>query len=115
MRRILWGFLVATSAWACEATEAKQATIDTPTLQCAHCQTTVQRVVENLDGVRAVSVDLKAKQVRVSYNDGATGPEALAAAIVAAGYDANGVAADSTAYAALPECCRVPPDAHAHH
>ena len=114
MRKILVGCLAIAAAWACNATEARQATIDTPTLQCAQCETTVKRVVEKVDGVRAVSVDLQAKQVRVSYDDGSTGPEAIAAAIVAAGYDANGAAADSTAYASLPDCCRVTSD-HAHH
>ena len=114
MRKILVGCLTLAAAWACDTTEAKQATIDTPTLQCAQCQTTVKRVVENVDGVRGVSVDLEAKQVRVSYDDGSTWPEALAAAIVSAGYDANGIAADSTAYASLPECCRISSD-QAHH
>ncbi len=107
VHRIIAGLMMMAALWACDTTEARQTTIDTPTLQCAHCETTVKRAVEKVDGVRRVAVDLKAKQVRVSYNDGSTGPQALANAIAASGYDANGVSADSTAYASLPDCCKI--------
>ena len=116
MGKAFAGILAVAAIWACNTTEARQATIEieTPTLQCALCETTVKSAVEQVDGVRRVSVDLKTKQVRVSYDEGSTGPGALAAAIAAAGYDADGVSADSTAYVSLPDCCKITSD-HVYH
>lgn len=54
-------------------------------MSCAHCRTAVTEEVEQVDGVREVSVDLSAKAVTVigeSFDDAA-----VRAAIAAAGYE----------------------------
>lgn len=100
--------IVAVALWACSATEARQATIQTPTLQCAHCEETVKAALKEVDGLRDVMVDVEEKRVRVSYDEGATDAVRLAEAIAKVGYEADGVQPDSDAQAALPSCCKVP-------
>lgn len=43
-------------------------TLTAPDISCHHCQSTIERELGRLDGVHAVSVDIPARQVRVTYD-----------------------------------------------
>jgi copper chaperone len=60
-------------------------TVNVPGMSCAHCEATVRSEVGSLPGVTHVDVDLATKDVVV--HGSAIDPEAVAAAIDAAGYD----------------------------
>lgn len=66
--------------------ETKNYTV--PAMHCHHCELTVTREVEAVDGVTAVRVDLETKIVTVRGRD--LDDTALRAAIGEAGYDVVG-------------------------
>jgi len=55
-------------------------------MHCAHCERVLRDELTNVDGVRAVEIDLEAKLVVVSGN--ALDDDALRSAIEEAGYEA---------------------------
>ena len=82
------------------------AAINLPTLKCNTCVATVKRTVASMDGVESAEVDLKAKNVKVHYLAAKLDMGRIETGISSAGYDANDVRRDSTAYENLPECCK---------
>lgn len=42
-----------------------------PDISCEHCERTIKQALGRTAGVRAVEVDIPAKEVRVSYDEGA--------------------------------------------
>ena len=54
-------------------------------MMCAHCQMHVQKALEGVEGVTAVSVDLESKKASVSM-DKAVDDEVLMDAVKEAGY-----------------------------
>lgn len=57
-----------------------------PDVSCGHCKAAIEGEVGALDGVDTVVVDIDAKQVTVV---GSAGNDAIRAAIVEAGYEAD--------------------------
>ena len=53
---------------------------------CVVCASSVKRTVQGFDGVREAEVDLAGRRAKVSYVDGTTAPEQIAAAISRLGY-----------------------------
>ena len=45
-------------------------TLNVPDISCEHCERAITGVLSPVDGVRSVSVDIPAKQVKVEYDDG---------------------------------------------
>ncbi|HLN14591.1 MAG TPA: cation transporter [bacterium] len=43
--------------------------LSVPDMSCEHCERTVRGALGPLEGVRSVTVDLRAKQVRVAYDE----------------------------------------------
>ena len=82
------------------------ATINLPTLKCNTCVATVKRALTSMDGVEGAEVDLQAKNVTVHYLAAKLNIGGIETGISKAGYDANTVKRDSTAYENLPECCK---------
>jgi copper chaperone CopZ len=82
------------------------ATINLPTLKCNTCVATVKRTLASMDGIESAEVDLKAKNVTVHYLAAKLDIGRIETGISNAGYDANDVKRDSTAYENLPECCK---------
>ena len=82
------------------------ATINLPTLKCNTCVATVKRTLASMDGIESAEVDLKAKNVTVHYLAAKMDIGRIETGISNAGYDANDVKRDSTAYENLPECCK---------
>ncbi len=59
-------------------------------MSCASCVTRVERAVKKLPGVVEAAVNLATEQATVEYVPGATGREAIVAAVRGAGYDVPG-------------------------
>ncbi len=91
---------------AATTSSAAIATINLPTLKCNTCVATVKRTLASMDGVEGADVDLKAKNVTVHYLAAKLDIGRIETGISNAGYDANDVKRDSTAYENLPECCK---------
>jgi copper chaperone len=64
-------------------------TYHVPGISCGHCKSAIESEVGALDGVESVVVDIERKQVSVV---GSAGDDAIRAAIVEAGYEADPVA-----------------------
>ena len=43
--------------------------LSVPDISCEHCERTIKGALGPVDGVRAVNVDIPAKQVRVDYDE----------------------------------------------
>lgn len=43
--------------------------LSVPDISCEHCERTIKGALGPVDGVRAVTVDIPAKQVRVDYDE----------------------------------------------
>jgi len=69
-------------------------------MTCAACQARVQRTLSKVPGVSDASVNLMTADATVSYDPGATDPEALVESIRATGYGAELPQADVTPIAA---------------
>jgi copper chaperone len=44
-------------------------TLNVPDISCEHCQRTITTALGPVGGIRAVNVDIPAKQVRVDYDE----------------------------------------------
>ena len=58
-------------------------------MSCAACSARVQRVTENLDGVKLSNVNLLAGTMEIEYNENQLQPDAIIAAVTEAGYGAE--------------------------
>ena len=76
--------------------------------QCGMCETTIEKAVNGLDGIENADLDMRTKAVTVSYNADKVSADDIREAISAAGYDADEVKADKSAYKKLPNCCKKP-------
>lgn len=93
-----------------ELANISEVKISVPTAQCGSCQANIENALKKMEGVKSAKVDLEAKTASVSYNVIKTDLAALENAIAMAGYDANNIKRDSTAYAGLEACCKLPGD-----
>ena len=60
-------------------------------MMCAHCTGSVQKALEAVEGVSAVTMSLEEKSATVEVN-GDVSNEALTAAVSEAGYEMKGIA-----------------------
>lgn len=58
-------------------------------MHCTGCEETISGELKKIDGVKEVKADSKLKFVKVTFDDGKTDKDAIAKAIIAAGYDAE--------------------------
>lgn len=98
--------LVFTSFAQQKATD--KAVIKTPTVQCAMCKEKIENYLAHEYGITSVKVDFKKKTTTVTWLTDRTNIENIKTAIANAGYDADDVTADETAYKKLPKCCKKP-------
>lgn len=92
----------------CSTAETRTARINVPTAQCMMCANKIEEALKKVDGVSEAAVDMDVKVVNVTYDATRTSVASLEKAIAGAGYQANQAVADSTVYANLPDCCKVP-------
>lgn len=93
-----------------ELANISEVKISVPTAQCGSCQANIENALKKMEGVKSAKVDLEAKTASVSYDAMKIDLAALENAIAMAGYDANNVKRDATAYAELEACCKLPED-----
>jgi len=85
----------------------EELTLSTPTIQCGMCQKTIEVGLSKVAGVSQPQVDLKTKKTTLSYNPEKTNVKSLEKVISELGYQANDLKANKSAYANLPECCKI--------
>lgn len=73
---------------------------------CGMCKSTIEKALSKEEGVNKSKLDVKTKTVEVSYDPAKTSPEKIKKAITMAGYDADDMPADSSAYSKLHDCCK---------
>ena len=95
---------------AAEQSQSEQAQIKLATIQCNTCVATVEKALKEVEGVDATKIDLETKLAQVSFDPAKTNLAAIENVIALAGYDANDTKRDSTGYAGLPACCKLPED-----
>ena len=83
-----------------------KADIKTPGLLCDACKDIIERSLFKQYGIISYKVDLKKKTVTVAWITDRTDIEQIKALIAGAGFDADDIAAEPTAYKRLPPCCR---------
>ena len=93
---------------ACSTAETRTAKINVPTAQCMMCANNIDKALKKVDGVTEVNVDMNVRVVNVTYDAKLTDLATMEQAITSVGYQANQAPADTTAYASLPDCCKVP-------
>lgn len=68
----------------------QQTVFTVPDMSCMHCVKAIEGALGRLAGVSEVRIDLATTEVRVQYDAAITDLAALAAALVAAGYQPAG-------------------------
>ena len=105
---ILIAFLIFASSGFAQQKKPGKAVIQTPTVQCDKCKAKIENFLAHQYGITSVKVDVKKKTTTVTWIPDRSDIEIIKAAIANAGYDADDVAADETAYKKLPPCCKKP-------
>lgn len=52
-------------------------TLSVPDISCEHCERTVKRALEPVEGVQSVAVDIPGKQVRVTFDETRVGVDRM--------------------------------------
>ena len=73
---------------------------------CGECKSRIESALLELKGVSNAKLNLKDKKVTVTYDSTKVSIAEIKTAISKAGYDADDVKADATAYQNLPACCK---------
>ena len=73
-----------------EEKKSMTTTLNIEGMMCGHCQGRVEKALQEVPGVTAVTVSLEAKNAVVTSED-TVSKDALKAAVVDAGYDVTGV------------------------
>ncbi|MFT3911589.1 MAG: cation transporter [Ferruginibacter sp.] len=99
----LLGF--ALSSFAQQKTNDK-AVIKTPQATCDLCKERIEKYVIRQYGITSVNVDIKKKTTTVTWITDRTNIEEVKTDIANAGFDADDVTAEETAYKRLPKECK---------
>ncbi|HTR80695.1 MAG TPA: heavy metal-associated domain-containing protein [Bacteroidota bacterium] len=115
-RRFLAGAILLSAVAGCAKPSSTQnavsspavatAEIQLPTLKCTTCVHTIQNALAAVDGIENADVNLNAKSVTVKFIPAKLEIAKIRKVINEAGYDADSMKRDSTAYENLPECCK---------
>ena len=86
--------------------QTKKAKIMT-TAQCNMCKKTIEKAVNDLDGIELAELDVTSKKLKVKYDSAKLSLQAIRERIASVGYQADDVKAIKEAYNALPGCCQL--------
>lgn len=86
--------------------DLETATINTPSIMCGMCVSTIEKAVSGVDGVESVGVNLQDKSTTVKFDKAKVDIASLEKTISDAGYDANETPRNREAYDELPGCCK---------
>lgn len=73
---------------------------------CGMCKTTIEKAVNNLDGISKAEWDRLRKKIDVSFDASKTDLDAIHKAIANSGYDTDKLSGSEDAYNNLPGCCK---------
>lgn len=104
----LVAFLGISISISAQQKASNKAIIKTPTVLCEMCKNKIEKYLFKQYGISFVDVNYKKKTTTVTWLTDRTDIETIKAAIANAGYDADDVAAEETAYKRLPKCCKKP-------
>ena len=102
---MLFTMVLASAAVFSQDKKAETIKIKTSAV-CDMCKDRIEQGMAFEKGVKNVVLDVDTKIVTITYNPSKTTPDDLRKAISKLGYDADNIAADKTAYAKLPACCK---------
>ena len=88
------------------AANVSTVTIQLRTIKCKTCVKTINGVLASVDGIESADVNLGAKNATVKFISAKLDEAKIRTVISSAGYDADDVKRDSTAYENLAECCK---------
>lgn len=97
--------MLALSATAQEEQKTKKISIKSSVV-CKMCKERIEHDMAFEKGVKEVTVNLKEKEIDITYRTDKTNPDKLRTAISKIGYDADDVEAEAEAYDKLPRCCK---------
>ena len=80
--------------------------IKTPTVLCEDCKAKLEYYMKREPGISSMKIDIKQGTTTIIYLTDRNGAEQLKTAIANAGFDADEITAEETAYWKLPRCCR---------
>ncbi len=93
---------------AADAENMGHVMVDLPTIQCDNCKQTIETGLVKTAGILSVNVDVEGKMAHINFDSNVLSAMDVDHAIAKLGYQANEMKADPEAYAALPDCCKVP-------
>jgi len=116
MKRSVILLLIALCSVAAQAqTKAVQtAVISTPNVLCEACKTRLTTYLDRYDGIQNLKFNLRKGEITVKYLTDRINIEEIKTAIANAGYDADDVPAEPSAYQRLPRTCKKPEDGGGH-
>jgi periplasmic mercuric ion binding protein len=101
-------FVLSLSSFA-QQKVADKAIISIPGLQpCEECAEKLQLVLSREEGVTGIKINVKKKNITVTWLTDRTNKENIKVAIANLGYAADDIEAEETAYKRLPKCCKIP-------
>ena len=77
-------------------------------VQCETCKKTIETALKSEKGVSKSNVDLKTKEVEVTFDKNSITKDKIKQVISKVGYDADELKADEKAYNKLNACCKKP-------
>lgn len=96
-------------AFVAMAAPPKKITIQT-NAQCGMCKATIEKALSELEGVKVATLDLTTKEVTVKFSNKKVSLDNLRQTISKLGYQADDLAPDQAAQAALSACCQPKPE-----
>lgn len=111
MKKLLFGlvFLFGISVNVLAQTKPGKAVINTPGATCDVCKDRIEYYVSKQYGITDVKVDVKKRTTTVTWIPDRTNIEEVKTMIANAGFDADDVTAEETAFSRLPKECKVVP------
>lgn len=82
---VVLGLTLGAPAWSAPRT----VTLSVPGMTCAACPITVKKALTRVDGVREAAVSYERREAVVTFDDQATGVDALLKATADAGYPSS--------------------------
>lgn len=73
---------------------------------CSMCKNTIEKAVNNLEGISKADWDRLRKKIDVSFDASKTNLDAIHKAIADSGYDTDKLSGSEDAYKKLPACCQ---------
>ena len=99
--------ILSISLFSCGSSNVSEANISLPTIMCGMCETNIIDAFSETAGIIKVDVDLEKKSGKIYFDSDRVSISQIEKQISSAGYQANNVAADKSAYDKLPRCCKV--------